>query len=727
MIKCLVGDMSKIRLIKFCEFNYWLQFILLFFCLSICDSTYAQNTEGVKYTLNNVSIQTLTYNGQSFLERAVGTADLNITSAVFEEPNKNLKSYGWGNNSLDNGAFIIRGAIRSNPTPNSIQHIFRQGLSDSLTARYDYSTPNSNTLKVDVSITNNDSINTLKRINLGYLYLLQTPGPINSYPVHTSLYAGQYGAFISLFFKGTWGSVAYYLGDYNSSTAISTHYGSTTQQNFPLGLSNSSTNQIGGLYEDPIPPLATKKYTVYLKFGSNTETESSLAADAYASYRNSFPYLVSWQDRRPIARLFIAEGTKGSATNPRGYLWDDTLNAFNQTTFNQRVLAWADNAVSVMSNLNPKPQGMMLWDLEGQEFYHYFTYVGYPNKLPEISPEMDAVADQFFKKFTNAGFRVGMTLRPMQFLSGTTLPATCKFNVTTTELSDVFIKTNATYPNRGFTCTAPNTWTQIAPKHPYFQTVLDEDQDIYQSMKSKIAYAKNRWGATIFYVDSTVYSRGAAVNFNIFRQLQKDFPDVLLFPENENTFYWSSSAPYNQANMGVFETPQYVKNLYPQAFSMIQPFDGPNFQDATIRNRFINAIKGGDILYYNGWFADTANKNIENLYKDAGYLSGETPSVPSGVTAQATSATEIKLTWNPSTATNLLVTGYKVFRNGIAIGTVANPTFTDTGLDSNTTYNYTVSAINAAMNSSAQSSTASTKTLFDSATPQAPGMLRVVP
>lgn len=684
----------------------------------------AKAGEGVKFTLNNVSIQTLTYNGQSYLERAVGTGDLNITNAVFEEPNKNLKSYGWGTNTLDNEAFTIIRSLRTNPTANSIQHVFRQGLVDSLTARYDYSTPSSNTLKVDISITNNDPTNTLKRISLSYLMLMKTPGPINSYNVHDIVHAGQYTSAQLMFFKGTWGSFGIWPEDYSIPTRLSTHYGSSSQTNFPIGLSNFSTNQIGGTYDNPIAPGATKKFTMFLRFGGASATTVTLAPEAFESFRNSFPYLVNWQDRRPIARLFISEGTKTSATNPRGYLWDDTLDAFNQTTFDQRVLAWADNAVSVMRGLNPKPQGMMLWDLEGQEFYHYFTYVGYPNKLPEISPEMDAVADRFFKKFTDAGFKVGMTLRPMQFLSGTTLPATCKYNATKIDLGDVFIKTNATYPNRGFTCTATNTWTQVAPKHPYFQTVLDEDQDIYQSMKSKIAYAKNRWGATIFYVDSTVYSQGAPVNFNIFRQLQLDFPDVLLFPENENHFYWGSSAPYNQANMGVYETWQSVKYMYPQAFSMIQPFDGPNFNDATTYNRFLDSVKDGNILYYNGWFADSANLNVERVYRDASYSTGAKPSVPMNLVGTATSSEQIKLTWNASTGMPL-VTGYRVFRNGVSLGVVESNSFTDSNLIGFTNYSYTVSAVNADLNESSQSAATVVKTLQDVIVPSPPVNVKI--
>src|SRR5258706_564064 len=86
------------------------------------------------------------------------------------------------------------------------------------------------------------------------------------------------------------------------------------------------------------------------------------------------------------------------------------------------------------------------------------------------------------------------------------------------------------------------------------------------------------------------------------------------------------------------------------------------------------------------------------------------PSVPGGLTAVATSSSQIKLTWSASTD-NVGVTGYHVFRNGVQIGTTSALTYTSTGLSRAITYSFAVAAFDAAGNSSAQSAAVSKRTL----------------
>ena len=73
------------------------------------------------------------------------------------------------------------------------------------------------------------------------------------------------------------------------------------------------------------------------------------------------------------------------------------------------------------------------------------------------------------------------------------------------------------------------------------------------------------------------------------------------------------------------------------------------------------------------------------------------PSVPTGLTGTAVSATQINLSWTASTD-NVAVTGYQVFRNNTMIGTSATTSFQNTGLSAATTYNYRVLAYDAAGN-----------------------------
>ncbi len=86
------------------------------------------------------------------------------------------------------------------------------------------------------------------------------------------------------------------------------------------------------------------------------------------------------------------------------------------------------------------------------------------------------------------------------------------------------------------------------------------------------------------------------------------------------------------------------------------------------------------------------------------------PTVPTGLTASAISASQINLSWTASTD-NVRVTAYKVYRGGILLATLGNVTsYSNTGLTSATAYSYTVAACDAGANCSAQSTAVSVTT-----------------
>lgn len=72
------------------------------------------------------------------------------------------------------------------------------------------------------------------------------------------------------------------------------------------------------------------------------------------------------------------------------------------------------------------------------------------------------------------------------------------------------------------------------------------------------------------------------------------------------------------------------------------------------------------------------------------------PTAPTNLTVTSQNLTSVGLSWTGSTD-NVGVTGYRVFRNGTLIATVTGTTHTDsTGLVLNSTYSYTVAAIDGA-------------------------------
>ncbi|KKL22663.1 hypothetical protein LCGC14_2433190, partial [marine sediment metagenome] len=86
------------------------------------------------------------------------------------------------------------------------------------------------------------------------------------------------------------------------------------------------------------------------------------------------------------------------------------------------------------------------------------------------------------------------------------------------------------------------------------------------------------------------------------------------------------------------------------------------------------------------------------------------PTTPTVLQATAVSSSQIDLSWSASTD-NTGVTGYRIYRDGTEIATIAATTYSDTGLSVLTTYSYTVSAYDAAGNESNQSSSVLVTTL----------------
>ena len=86
------------------------------------------------------------------------------------------------------------------------------------------------------------------------------------------------------------------------------------------------------------------------------------------------------------------------------------------------------------------------------------------------------------------------------------------------------------------------------------------------------------------------------------------------------------------------------------------------------------------------------------------------PSTPTGLVATAVSTAQINLSWAASTD-NVAVTAYQVLRGGALVASLGNvTTYQDGSLNANTTYVYTVQALDAAGNASAPSTPASATT-----------------
>jgi len=87
----------------------------------------------------------------------------------------------------------------------------------------------------------------------------------------------------------------------------------------------------------------------------------------------------------------------------------------------------------------------------------------------------------------------------------------------------------------------------------------------------------------------------------------------------------------------------------------------------------------------------------------------QAPTVPANLHQVSVTQTRAEIRWNASTD-NRAVTGYRIYRNGSQVGTATGTSYTDNGVTAGNTYSYRVSALDAAGNQSAQSSTLSVTT-----------------
>jgi RHS repeat-associated protein len=123
----------------------------------------------------------------------------------------------------------------------------------------------------------------------------------------------------------------------------------------------------------------------------------------------------------------------------------------------------------------------------------------------------------------------------------------------------------------------------------------------------------------------------------------------------------------------------------------------------TIRNRI---SRGNDNQAVTGSL-DAVSVRVD--YSTAPPPDTTPPSVPSGLSATAGSASRVDLSWTASTD-NTAVQGYRIYRDGSLLATTASTTYADTPVAGSTTFSYTLAAIDGAGNASAQSGTAGATT-----------------
>ena len=324
----------------------------------------------------------------------------------------------------------------------------------------------------------------------------------------------------------------------------------------------------------PVAPGSSLRYTVSLRFTSEGQTPD--ASDAYRSFSVMYPSQMTWTDHRILGTAYLAsspanQGDKtkagGFPTNPRRYFNDasvDVTTSAGLMAFQSRMLTQA--ASNVTNTRAISGQGVVTWDIEGEQYPQDTSYVCSPDQIAAVSPEMESTIldkssayfgskldDAYFKIMTSAGLRVGVCIRPQVFA--------------------------------------------LAANGTASQSFVTTNDAIVSTLEKKIAFANSRWGVTVFYIDSTVDSNGGTLDPAIFQRLITDFPGVLLIPEESTPRYYAYSAPfYSFLFHGTIGTDAAVYQYYPKAFgaNLVNDVSMSTLQAAV--PMLTQAVAKGDVL-----------------------------------------------------------------------------------------------------------------------------------
>ncbi len=343
----------------------------------------------------------------------------------------------------------------------------------------------------------------------------------------------------------------------------------------------------------PVQPGHSYTYRVSLRFTpEGTPADSS---DAYASFARAYPSQLNWTDRRIIGSAYVAEGSgsldpvnpSGFPTNPRRYFNDPAVNIYTSqgiASFQQKMLQQAAETAATTTRLNS--QGVITWNIEGETWAT--SYVCSPDQISTVAPEMESVVnvpgssyngmhlvDAYFKTITNSGARVGVCIRPSVF--------------------------------------AENAASQAS------QTYLTTNAAVIANLENKAQYAYNRWGATLFYIDSAVNANGGAFDPAILQQLSHDMPNVLFVPEEFVTRDYAYAAPfYSFLYHSTIGTPATVLNAYPTAFGVNLINDVSASTLAQYTPQLIQQVAQGDVLMGIGQYWQANDPTLVSIYAAAG-------------------------------------------------------------------------------------------------------------
>ena len=559
------------------------------FCLSACGSfTSSAQAQGLKVSFGSNGLETLSYNGVVLEDiRSVPADAFHIWHMkTLDAHGKMLPEgqYSWGENN--NGRHW-------DAAKQTWTYTFKWG---SISTQYEQ---HGDTLDILVTTTNaGDSGVVFQGASLYPLTL--------HFPTLPSGFGN--ASYPQLAYNTTGPSVT--VADYGRGEAVAvvpdpnrplysgflptdnnTAYTALISSTVPEGLATFQPHN-----DRPVKPGETDRFRVSIRFQPSGTATYPLAADAYTNWAKAYPQLLHWTDRRPIGTVFLATSPQGDdahaggfPNNPRRFFTDanpsdfDINNPAGLLAFQRRVLKQAESNISNLKQLGA--QGAITWDIEGEQFPQETSYVCAPDQVEKLAPEMESVLtegpyrgtkldDAYFKIMRDAGYRIGVCVRPQRF-----------------------------------TLHPDGTAKQVFLPTP----------EVEAELQRKIRFAHDRWGATLFYIDSSVDGDRGTLPAEIFKKLAATFPDSLLIPEESTPLFYAYSAPFQSFVFhGTTGTDADIAHTYPDAFSAVLINNVAPEKLAAASSQLEDHIRHGDIMMGQVDYREPNNLAIAALYRRAG-------------------------------------------------------------------------------------------------------------
>ncbi|MFP4026489.1 MAG: LamG-like jellyroll fold domain-containing protein [Candidatus Brocadiia bacterium] len=279
-----------------------------------------------------------------------------------------------------------------------------------------------------------------------------------------------------------------------------------------------------------IPPGEELQLKFVLRFAPSARPDATVLRPFYKAFHAAQKPHINWSDRRPIGKIILAGSPRHvTPENPRGWFRAPKMKTGTpegREKLRKKLMGLADEAVKHLQAADA--QGVVIWNIEGGHIYPEYPF-GDPRRLPDIAPEMDKLADDFFRRFRQAGLRTGVCIRPSVLHYG--------------ERRQRWTQGPGSYDREHENFAPP---LKNARSH---EIAAGRVYPLARRLSDKIEYAKQRWGCSIFYIhDNGFWSKAGPgrledwmlFNARTFQRLRELQPDVLLIPRYAER-HWRSA------------------------------------------------------------------------------------------------------------------------------------------------------------------------------------------